>query len=322
MQRDRILVLRGGPSAEYDISMKTGSSVLKALNEFGYHTRDIIITKSSDWMEDGVIKSLDKLLIGTDVVFICLHGAYGEDGQLQKSIQHYGVPFTGSRSIPSSAAFNKPTTKKLLQRHGLVLPEHCLISANDFPYLDRIVSEIYASFGPEYLVKPVASGSSIGATFVRAGESLLAVLNHLLLQYDDLMVEEYIRGKEATVAVLDDYRGESTYTFPAIEIIPPTNSDFFDEKAKSSSSTRKICPGNFTYSEKVKLADTAALVHNALGLDQYSRADFIIRGGEVYFIEVNTLPSLTIDALYPQATASVGLYYNDLIDKLVQTAKL
>jgi D-alanine-D-alanine ligase len=135
-----------------------------------------------------------------------------------------------------------------------------------------------------------------------------------------LLVEEYITGREATCAVLEQFRDQSTYVFPVIEIIPPADQPFFTTTAKYNGTTREICPGNFSYTERSKIAELAEFIHQSLGLSQYSRSDFILKNGTPYFLEVNTLPGLTNESLFPKAAAAVGLSFSDLVTHLVETA--
>jgi D-alanine-D-alanine ligase len=128
-------------------------------------------------------------------------------------------------------------------------------------------------------------------------------------------------GREATVGVLSHFRDDSTYVLPAIEVVPPAGEPFFSYESKYNGKTREITPGRFTYHEKAELSRVAALAHDSIGCKDYSRSDFIIRDGEVYFLEINTLPGLTSTSLFPKAAAAIGLEYSQLIKHLVEVAK-
>ena len=320
MSHLQIAVLRGGPSEEYFVSMKTGASVLQALLAEGYNVKDVIITKQGDWLDRGIVKSPEDVLRATDVAFIALHGTYGEDGEVQKILQRLGIPFTGSRSFSSAVAFNKVLTKQTLAALGVQTPQYRHIHKEEEVHLDDIASAITSSFGPEYILKPVSSGSSYGVEFIHAGQSLREALERSLTKYESVLVEEFIRGKEATCAILEQFRNESVYVFPSIEIITPREALFFDTTSKYSGVTNEICPARFSYGERSKIAEIASLAHETLDLSQYSRSDFIVSERGVYFLEVNTLPGLTKESLYPKAAASVGLEMRQLIKHLVETA--
>lgn len=324
MKDIRVAVLRGGPSEEYEVSLKTGSAVIQALREKVAGLSDVVITRQGEWLQDGRIKSREAVLQGVDIVFLALHGSYGEDGEIQKYLQRYNIPFTGSRSLPSAIAFNKHLTKKTLAANSLpfLLPAHQIVTRNDIDSLDHVVALIESSFGPEYILKPNASGSSVGIELLKKPASLKSALAALLQKYEQILVEEYILGREATCAVLENFRDTELYVFPVVEIIPPNSVDFFSYQAKYSGETAEICPGNFSYHERDVLQESAKIVHNQLQLSQYSRSDFIVRNGKVYFLEVNTLPGLTPESLFPKAAAAVGLSLSDLVELLVRTAKI
>lgn len=320
MSYKQVLVLRGGPSEEYQVSMRSGAEVLEALRRSGYKPKDITITKQGEWLDGGVVRTPDSVLSSADVVFIALHGRYGEDGEVQKLLQRVKIPFTGSRAFSSALAFNKTLTKKCLLDSGVLTPNFYEITNSPDLNVDQVVSEIKSSFGPEYIIKPVSSGSSFGITMVRAGEDLNKVMNKALECNQQLLIEEFIRGHEATCGTLEKYRNDDLYIFPSVEIIPPKDSLFFDTEVKYNGQTTEICPARFSYAERLKLAEVTALVHKALDLSQYSRSDFIVNNQGVYFLEVNTLPGLTTESLYPKAAAAVGLNFDQLIVHLVETA--
>jgi D-alanine-D-alanine ligase len=186
---------------------------------------------------------------------------------------------------------------------------------------DEFLNELYTSLGEELFIKPTTSGSSHGARYVGSKETLSRTLTELLEEYNELMVEEFIRGKEATVGILENFRNETKYVLPVIEIVPPMGEPLFSYENKYNGKTAEICPGRFSYHEKSKLSDAALIVHDALNCSHYSRSDFIVRNGEVYFLEINTLPGLTDESLLPKAAAAVGLTYTELIRHLVETAR-
>jgi len=316
----RIAVLRGGPSEEYAVSMLSGNAVLKALRDSDQPHKDIVVTKKGEWLEDGFVKTPDKALEAVDVVFIALHGAYGEDGQVQRILQRKGIPFTGSRALASAIAFNKELTKNTMRPHGLKMPRHRRIHRSELDRLDEEISHIFTEVGKELFVKPLNNGSSLGARHIPHKEALKDALEDLLGTYEQVLVEEFIRGREATVGVMNHFRNESVYVLPVIEIIPPNGGPVFTHEHKYSGKTQEIVPGRFSYHEKAKLSEAAALVHNIIDCDHYSRSDFIVRDGEVYFLEVNTLPGLTTESLFPKAAAAVGLNFTDLISHLIEIA--
>lgn len=322
MSYRRIAVLRGGPSEEYSVSMLSGEKVLGALQKLERPYKDIIISKGGEWIENGFVKKPEMALEAVDIVFIALHGTYGEDGQVQRILERKKIPFTGSRALSSAIAFNKELTKQTLKRSGIKMPRHRKIDKTDLVNLDEEINHIFSEVGNELFVKPLASGSSFGTRYVPSKEILRTTIVELLIQYEQILVEEYIRGREATVGVLNNFRSADIYALPAIEIVPPNGSALFSNENKYNGTTEEIVPGRFSYSEKAKLSEIAQLVHKAIDCKQYSRSDFIVRDGEVYFLEINTLPGLTSESLFPKAAAAIGLEYHQLIQHLVDNASV
>jgi D-alanine-D-alanine ligase len=318
----RVAVLRGGPSDEYAVSMLSGNAVLKALRDSDQPHKDIVITKKGEWLDEGFVKLPEKALEGVDVVFIALHGAYGEDGQVQRILERKGIPFTGSRALSSAIAFNKELTKNTMRPHGIKMPRHRRVHRDELDRIDEEIPHIFKEIGSELFIKPLTNGSSLGARHVPNEQVLKESLIDLLGTYEQVLVEEFIRGREATVGVMDHFRNEQTYVLPVIEIIPPSGEPMFSHEHKYNGMTQEIVPGRFSYHEKAKLTEAAALVHKVIACNHYSRSDFIVKDGDVYFLEVNTLPGLTSESLFPKAAAAVGLEFKDLITHLVDIAHI
>lgn len=315
-----VAVLRGGPSSEYEVSLKTGLGVIAALQQSGVTTKDIVISREGEWLLNGFMKKPEDTLYGVDVVFIALHGAYGEDGTVQRMLDRFAIPYTGSGPYASAIAMNKILTKEHLSKHGVRMPKHMRITRTGVTSPIKTAMSIESLFGPQYVIKPTSGGSSIGTQVAKNVHELGSMLELLLTDYDDLLVEERIIGTEATVGVLENYRGAPLYNMPAIEIVPPSDAGFFNTNVKYNGTTNEICPGRFLKPDKDALAQIAGLVHTTLGLRHYSRSDFIVAKDGVYFLEVNTLPGLTPESLFPKAIEAVGGNYNELITHLISEA--
>lgn len=317
----RVAVLRGGPSEEFEVSLKSGAEVLSALKARDYRPIDVVVTKSGEWLVDGLVRQPQHILDAADVAFLAMHGAYGEDGTVQRVIARAGVPYLGSAAVPSATAFNKALTKQLLMEHDIKMPRHVLVTSADVPELAKKLTEITDYLGSKLVVKPALGGSSIGVTISDSSARLMTDIVRLLRKGHTVLVEEYINGTEATCGVLEKFRDQERYMLPVIEIVPPQKSSFFDYVSKYDGSSEEICPGRFSYTQKTKLSETAEKVHQVMNLTQLSRSDFMVSGDDVYFLEVNTLPGLTNQSLFPKASASVGLQYPDLISHLVESAR-
>ena len=318
MSKIRVGVLRGGPSNEYEVSLKTGSTVLANLPEEKYETRDIFIDKQGTWHMRGRPVYPEQALEQVDVAFNALHGHYGEDGQVQHLLEQLAIPFTGSGSLGSAVAMNKLLAKERVKKAGIKTAFHVvLVPDRDAEVLAK---EIFRSFPSPWVIKPASSGSSVGMTLARSFEELVDGIAEAFEHSEKVFIEDYVRGREATVGVIEGFRDEDVYALPPIEIIPATNRAFFDYEAKYAGESQEICPGNFTMEEKRELERLAKLVHTELDLRHYSRSDFIINPAGIYFLEVNTLPGLTESSLVPKAVHAVGSSLPEFLDHLVTRA--
>ncbi|MEN9622160.1 MAG: hypothetical protein RLZZ67_594 [Candidatus Parcubacteria bacterium] len=318
----RVAVLRGGPSSEYDVSLKTGETVLKHLPASKYEPIDVFISKDGIWHVNGMEKSPAEALKHADVAFVALHGQFGEDGKVQRILEHMGVPFTGSQSFPSAVAMNKHLTKGGLKqiKDKVKMAAHKVFSREEI--LAKGPHELFREIPHPSIVKPLSAGSSVGVTVVKdyfaLGEALAKALEHS----DSVIVEEFIEGREATCGILESFRSEKHYALLPVEIVPHKASTFFDYDAKYGGGSLEICPGNFDEATKKAIQDAAQAVHAELGLRHYSRSDFIVhpkRG--VYFLEVNTLPGLTTESLLPKSINAVGSSLSEFLDHVITLAR-
>lgn len=314
----RVAVLRGGPSEEYEVSLMTGASVLRSLDPTRYEIVDVVIAKNGDWLLRGLKRDPRDIFHMVDVVFVALHGAYGEDGTVQRLMDSTGVKYTGSRSFPSAIALNKPMTKDRLAEHGVKMARHMVVGRDVRDNLAGAVMAIVELFGPRYIIKPLSSGSSVGTMFAESAIMLEQALRTALDVYDQVLVEEFIEGKEATCGVVEKFRDKHHYALPPIEI--RRNTPVWGYEAKYDGSVEELCPGNFSFAEKEEIERIALLAHETLGLSHYSRSDFIVADDGIYFLEVNTLPGLTETSLLPKALEAVGCAYADFIEHLIKLA--
>lgn len=322
MQKLRIGVLRGGPSSLYDLSLRTGGHVLKNLSEDFYSPQDIYISRSGVWHVRGLETTPERALKNVDVVFNALHGEYGEDGTVQRLLDTFNVPYTGSRALSSSLAMNKSRAKDVVSRLGIRTPLSRIVERTDD--LEGEAFKIFRTFPQPVVVKPANRGSSIGVVFAGSFDELLEALSTALEDAPQVMIEEYIKGREVTSGVVDNFRGEERYTFLPIEIELPRGRKCFDYEAKHSEEEveglRIHCPGNISSDEKLRIRDATRMVHEALGLKHYSRSDFIVTPHAVYFLEANTLPDLGEHSLINRALREAGCRFPEFIDHIVSLA--
>jgi D-alanine-D-alanine ligase len=318
MHRIRVGVIRGGPSNEYEVSLKTGATVLNHLPQDKYNPREIFIDRNSNWFVNGVPLTPHEALTHVDVVFNALHGMYGEDGKLQHILESHGIPFTGSTSFSSALGMNKKLSKEVYKKSKIKTPQYRIIESKD--NLNQQLYEIFRAFPLPLVVKPASGGSSIGISLVKDFNSFENSVNQAFAHSDIVIVEEYIKGKEATCGVIESFRKSPFYTLPPIEIRPHEGT-FFDYEAKYEGKSDEIVPGNFTDEEKREIEKLAIEAHKNLGLRHYSRSDFIIhphRG--IFILETDTLPNITEKSLLSKALDFVGAPLSHFLDHVVQLA--
>ncbi|MBI3633634.1 MAG: D-alanine--D-alanine ligase [Candidatus Vogelbacteria bacterium] len=318
MSRIKVAVLRGGPSGEYEVSLQSGATVLKNLPE-KYEPFDVWIDRQSNWHRGGIAMKANEALRHIDVVFNALHGEYGEDGKVQRDLDQLDIPYTGAESLPSAIGMNKILSKERFKQAGIKTPVYKVLEVTD-DLEDQIV-ELFRTFPHPAVVKPATSGSSLGVSIVQTLSELRAGVKNAFQHARKVLIEEYIKGKEATCGVVDNFRGADVYALLPVEIVP-NDGRFFDYEAKYQGKSQEICPPkSFTHDEKRQLETLAAQVHKVLGLRHYSRTDFIVspkRG--IYVLEVNTLPGLTSESLLPKSLHAVGMKLPDFFDHILTLA--
>ncbi len=311
-------VLRGGPSREHEVSLKTGASIIKHLPEDMFVARDIYIDKSGVWHDRGKPTPIERILRQLDVVFIGLHGEFGEDGEVQKILEKFGIPYTGGDALSSHFAMHKMLSKMKAREEGVLTP--------DFRYVERredaemVVADSIRSFHQPVVVKAVSWGSSVGVSIESGYGAVLGAVQKLFAEgAGGVLIEEYIQGREATAGVVEGLRGEKLYALPTVEIIPPKDT-FFSYNTKYSGETLEICPGNFSRTETEEIQRVAKVMHRALGLRHYSRSDFMVTKKGVYYLETNSLPGLTEHSLLPKALAAIGVPFPHFLSHLAMLA--
>jgi D-alanine-D-alanine ligase len=321
--RTVVAVLRGGPSSEYEVSLRSGASVLESLDREKYEPRDIFIDRQGSWHLHGIPLAPERALRGVDVAWNAIHGEYGEDGRLQRILDALAVPYTGSRAHESTLAFNKHRTKEAVAEAGMRVAYGKVVEVPQSPDgRERLALELFRSMPLPLMVKPVIGGSSVGTTRVMHFHALPYALEQVLQVSERALVEELIVGTEATVGVIDDFRGQDLYALMPIEILPPPGR-FFDAEVKYNGQTIERVPGNFTPEQKSELERLAKLAHKTLGASHYSRSDFIVSKRGIYFLELNSAQAvgLTKESLLPKALEAAGAPLPHFIDHIVSLAR-
>ncbi len=311
-------ILRGGPSREHDVSLSSGQAMLEHLPKEHFTARDIYIDRSGVWHERGRPTTPAAILPTLDAVLIGLHGEYGEDGEVQKVLERFGVPYAGADSFASYIAMHKVLAKEKAREAGLLTPQYAFVE--DTSDAEAIAGEVNRTFAQPVVVKPVKWGSSVGISITHGYAPLLAAIEALREEGSGgVLIEELIKGTEATAGVIEGLRGEAPYALPPVEIVPPSG-DFFSYGAKYSGATREIVPGRFKKPITEELMRNAQIMHEVLGLRHYSRTDFIVSPKGIYYLETKTLPGLTSESLLPKSLAAVGVSFPDFLSHLVGLA--
>jgi D-alanine-D-alanine ligase len=286
----QIAVLKGGPSAEREVSLRSGAAAADALRSAGFDVTEITVEGPDFTLPDGV-----------ELAFLALHGTFGEDGQVQDILAGRGVSFTGADAATSRIAFDKEKTKEKFRAAGVPTPEGQLVS-----HLDEITLSL------PLFVKPNEQGSSVGTHPATTRDELAAALNDALKFGPRALVERFILGRELTVGVLGDH------VLPIVEIHPLDG--FYDYTNKyTKGRTEYFCPALLPDEVTLAIQQHALAAHRSLGRTVYSRIDFLLeKDMSPYCLEVNTLPGMTATSLLPKAAAAVGLSFADLCRKIVE----
>ncbi len=326
----KIAVLMGGPSSEHEVSVKSGLQVLKHLDHKKYEALPVLIDRRGFWLFNGArempMSEPEALLAlkkrGVDVAFLALHGEYGEDGYVQHLLRNAGIIFTGSSSHQSALAMHKILSARRFSDVGLKTPEFLEIKKRDFTKKPmEVLKLIYNTLGRRIVIKPVNLGSSVGVTVLEIKNNDLAPLEEAISKAfgagRQVMAQTAIKGREVTCGVMD-IKGHVEALLPT-EIIP-LKSNFFDFKAKYEGHSKEVTPPeNMSFRMIKKIEETAIKAHQALGLKGISRTDMMIGpGGQLYVLEVNTIPGMTEASLFPQAAKACGISFTKLLDLIVE----
>jgi D-alanine-D-alanine ligase len=297
-KKARIAVVMGGSSAEREISIRTGTGVMRALESLGY------AAQSLDYDRRFIDAIRD---LAPDAVFNALHGPGGEDGQVQAILDYLGIPYTGSGLEAAALAMDKHLTKKLLSAEGLPTATWDLfdLSGGTLPLLP-------GSLNLPLVVKPRFQGSSAGVAIVRTHEQWSQAMIGSASQYAEVVAEEFIPGREFTCGIL----GEEA--LPIAEIISNAG-EFYDFESKyAPGGSTHIVPADIDAGLAARIGMLALSAHRLVGLRDYSRTDFIVsQEGRPYILEINTLPGLTPTSVLPDVCSAVGIGYEALIDRLL-----
>lgn len=301
----KIGILMGGPSAEREVSFKSGKAVYFALGQLGLEIEAIDIKTDDPKKNKRLIKSRK-----IECAFLALHGRFGEDGSIQEILEAIKIPYTGSGVLASRLAMDKIASRRIFELHGLKVPRYKVLNKAS----RGIARKVCADFGFPLVIKPAAGGSSIGLSIINKAKELDKAIESAFSFDEKIIIEQYVKGRELTVGILEER------ALPVIEIIPKNR--FFDYEAKYHAGlTDYIVPAKLKESLVKKAKEAALSAHRLLGCFGCSRVDIILdEGNLLYVLEVNTIPGLTSTSLLPKAAGAVGIPFEELCLRLIKLA--
>ena len=322
-----IIVLFGGPSDERQVSVASAQAIIRALDkplmwfwspEGKIHDvrRDDVLGHERPFEVDfqpvrpaifpDLEMALDAMPVADPVFLLALHGTGGEDGTIQKLFEDRGIPFTGSGSEASANAFDKGRAKELLNGKVRMAESRIASQAN----LAEVVEDMFGRHA-KLVLKPLAGGSSRGLYFVSKGDPLPQISRPYI-------VEQFISGRELTCGVIDEGNGPRALAVIEIEVDPGREFDYAGKYLGSG--TREICPANIPGELAQSAQALAVAAHTGLGCEGYSRTDILAEGNDLYFLETNTLPGLTVSSLVPQELREAGIGFREFLEKQIELA--
>lgn len=309
----RVAVLMGGTSAEREVSLQSGRNIVAALDPEKYAIVPVEVTQ---WGGSDLLGTL----AGVDLVFIALHGPYGEDGTVQGLLELFGVPYTGSGVLASALAMDKIRSRQIFQWYDIPVPRYVFFHEEEWRRAPQaLLDQVASAIGFPCVVKPADLGSSIGVSIVRDPSGLFHALAVAFRYSRAVLVEERIAGTEITCGILDDPQTGRPEALPLVEIVPKR--EFFDYEAKyTPGATEEICPARIPPLLAARAQEIAVRAYLALGCRDLGRVDMFLRGEEVLVLEVNTIPGMTRTSLLPQAAKAAGMDFPALLDRVIQSA--
>lgn len=337
--RLRVLVLMGGPSTEHDVSLVSGTGVVRSLDAKKYNVHPVLISKDGFWtwssrelspyQKESFSMNYFATVEGTamqrkkapalselpdcDIAFLALHGKWGEDGRVQALLEHWKIPYTGCGVLASALAMDKIKSKEIYRSCGVPTPAFRVLERASFKG-DLLVSAA-DELGFPLVIKDPIGGSSIGMGIAKNLEEAGDICTRLFDAAPTLLLEKFIAGEEASCGFI-----EGQPALPPTEMRMTTR-EYFDFEAKYQGECNEVTPAEFSPERTLAIQDLARKSHYALGCEGYSRTDVRIdKDGALWVLETNTLPGMTPSSLLPQQAACIGLNYSQLIDVIIETS--
>ena len=296
LRNKHIAVLKGGPGSEREVSLATAAGVARALRSLEAEVTEVDVRDSNFVLPND-----------TELTFLAVHGTFGEDGQLQQVLEDRGISYTGEGVDQSRFAFDKTLSKEMFTRHGVTTPRWELIRVGQQPTLPL-----------PCVIKAPRQGSTVGVYIVKEKAQIAPALSEAARYDNELLIEEFIPGRELTIGVLGDL------ALPVLEIIPRSGFYDFNEKypflnPQGGGGAQHVCPAQIPGDLTGKIQDLALLATQSLGAKVYSRVDVILsQRNEPFVLEINTIPGMTESSLLPEAAAVAGISYPELCRRVIE----
>ena len=319
----RVGVLRGGVGHEYNVSLETGSYVLNHIPRDKYRPIDVFVDRDGVWHQNGIPIAPEFIKNYVDVVFNCLHGKDGEDGRIQYFLENLGIPFVGSDSFSSALTGNKSLMKERLKSIGYKTPRYMILKdlakysdeKEKSDHLRRKAMEVFKKMSGPWIVKPILGSASTHTYIVTTFSELISILDYLSDLFDEILVEEYIEGKEVVSAILEGYRNEKHYVVPPREIVKPAK--ILDENIRRKGLHKVYVVGRDSNEHKDKIEEMTKELHREFNMCDFCMVDYIVNPKGIYVIEIDSVPVLAKGEVIHDMMQSIGLSEADFIDLLI-----
>lgn len=308
-----VALFYGGPGSEHDVSVASAKNISAHIDRSRYNILEVFVTKTKEYVinmktfqeREGLEYIKNQ---GIDIVLPIIHGTYGEDGELQKRLEEFNLPYVGCSSAASLLTINKQATSELLEKHGVLVPKSIIVT----PALPDVTCTY------PIVVKPVSEGSSVDLHKFENEKNYQAALPSLFKNHESMIVQEFVKGREFTCGAINKYG--TLEPLVATEIIL-TKGDLFDYTAKyTPSGCTELTPAPIEPELMKRIQDTAIQCHTILGCNAISRTDLIVRDGDIYVLEINTVPGMTGTSFIPQQAEACEYSMKELLTVLIETA--
>lgn len=319
---DRIGIIRGGMSDEFDISIKTGGKVISALRKSGIEPVDMLVTKDGTFHVNGKETDIERIPEFADGVFIALHGKLGEDGRVQRALETLALPFNGTGSKTIGQTHDKRISKQIARELGIAVPDSYIIpGTNTVPesmreaFAEKGAKEIFENVAPPWVVKPTNSGSSKFVRYAGSYPELVAVVYDLLGSTDDILAETHINGREVHVFAAENFRNQDFYTAPPLEIFH--GNKILGEQVRGEGNYGSSFSKGNEESLNKGLEKLAKDVFQKFGLSGYATMDFLVTPNKIYLLEVDALPALDDNSPMSRILDGIGSPIEHIILQII-----